>query len=182
MSGVNFVGKSAGLVTILEENDVTGSMETLDESCGAGESLVGSPANKTVPRGWSLAENGRVEAPDGKTYKNRRIALREMIISGLFSRAEVDLMRSCLKFEGWRHSQDIPAGWMTKSRHRNTLLVTSDGDLFESVASAAKFVEKYEKYFSQEDLDKIKKLHTMGKPKPIKREKEVDVKTDLYLV
>ena len=100
MSGVDFVGKFAGLVEVLEENDVTGSMETLNEACGAGGNSVGVPAKKTVPRGWSLAENGRVEAPDGKTYKNRRIALREMIISGLFSRAEVDLMRSCLKFEG----------------------------------------------------------------------------------
>ena len=182
MSGVDFVGKSAGLVTILEENDVTGSMETLDEACGAGESLVGSPANKTVPRGWSLAENGRVEAPDGKTYKNRRIALREMIISGLFSRAEVDLMRSCLKFEGWRPSQDIPDGWMTKSRNhnRNVLFVTGDGDLFESVSSAARFVEKYEKYFSPRDLDKIKKLKAKVnfKPKKKKMEQEIKKKTE----
>ena len=160
------------LVDILAENDAEDSLETLAEDCGPGARSAGS-----VPPGWSLAGNGKVAAPDGKIYKNRRIALREMIVSGLFSRAEVGLMRSCLKFEGWRHSQDVPAGWMTKQRNRNVLLVTSDGDLFESVVSAARFVQKYQKYYSQGDLDKIKKLQTMGKPKPIKREKDVEMKT-----
>ena len=128
------------LVDILAENDLEDSLETLAEDCGAGRRSAGS-----VPPGWSLAGKGKVAAPDGKIYRNRRVALREMITSGLFSRAEVGLMKSCLKFEGWRHSQDIPVGWLTKQRNRNVLFVTSDGDIFESVVSAARFVQKYQR-------------------------------------
>ena len=161
---------------ILAENDVEDSLETLDEDCGA-EAAAGG--KKTLPQGWRLTETGKVAAPDGKIYKNRRLALREMITSGLYSRAEVDLMRSCLRFEGWRPSLDIPSGWLTKLRKRNVLFVTTDGDLFESAAAAIRFVQKYEKYYSQADLDRISKLQTtLGKSKSRKKEKEVDLKVE----
>ena len=117
-----------------------------------------APVNN-LPKDWELIENGKIKAPDGKTYKSRRLALREMITSGLFTKLEVDQMRSCLKLEGWRQSPDIPSGWMTKTRNGKVLFITSDGDLFESITSASRFVEKYQKYFLPDDISKIELLN-----------------------
>ena len=136
--------------------------------------MKNNPSNKTIPKNWELTEKGELKAPGGKIYKNRRVALKEMVTSGLFTRPEVDMMRSCLKFEGWTESPDLPSGWMTKKRNRNknVMFATSDGDLFQSVVAAVTFVRKYQKYFSEDDIEKIEKLNIRGK-----REK-VDLKTE----
>ena len=69
-------------------------------------------------------------------------------------------MKSTLKHEGWRESDELPKGWMLKDmKDRKPHYLGLGGEIFESISKAAEFVTKYEKYFSQEDLNKIQELY-----------------------
>ena len=116
---------------------------------------------KTLPPGWRLkvlAHLTTVEAPDGAVYRSRRAALQNMIETGRYSQAEVDLMRKFLKFERWTTQESLPSGWMMKRRKKCVLLMARDGMQFNSIARALEFVQTYSLYFDDDDIEKMKKL------------------------
>ena len=78
----------------------------------------------TIPPGWSGKGGGRsffLRSPSGETFRSRRAAFEEMIISGKYQDAEINAMRDSLIHEGWEDSTDIPDGWKIKKRTSDTL-------------------------------------------------------------
>ena len=70
-------------------------------------------------------------------------------------------MKSMLKYEGWRESDRIPRGWMMRDAEADlvTQFLGLGGELYKSLSEAVEFVEKYKKYFYQEDIEKIRNVH-----------------------
>ena len=121
-----------------------------------------STEERKVPYGWSIKGEGRniyLTSPAGKTFKGRRLAFEYMINSGRYSVTEINEMKSSLKHEGWEKNGKLPRGWMLKEQKgRGPKLLGLGGELFDSIHKAANFMKKYEKYFRQEDLDKIQDM------------------------
>ena len=119
------------------------------------------PADATVPPGWScegVGSDTSIRSPGGELYKSRRHALVEMVNSGECSEEEINVMKSMLKYEGWRESDKIPRGWMMRDGEadQETQFLGLGGELYNSLTEAVEFVEKYKKYFYQEDINKIR--------------------------
>ena len=141
---------------LLEDSDMDDDdIDLLEKS-----EVAPTPINITVPPGWSCEGKGSdtsIKSPGGQLYKSRRHALVEMINSGKSSEEEISEMRSMMKHEGWEESDRIPRGWMMKEgvSGENTQFLGIGGEFFESLKDAMEFVEKYKKYFYQEDIDKM---------------------------
>ena len=121
--------------------------------------------DSTVPFGWSYKGEGfaaSIKAPNGKLYPSRRLAFADMLNSGKYSVKDIVMMKSTLVHEGWKSDVRIPKGWMLRKRLRSNgyRFIGQGGELFKSTIEALKFVEKYRKYFSEEDVDKIKKFNS----------------------
>ena len=136
-----------------EENDH--DMDVFEDTDIDNDDLLEErPADTTLPPGWSR-EGSSIKSPAGELYKSRRHALVEMVNSGEWSEEEVSVMRSKMKHEGWEESDRIPRGWMMKEGVSDTQFLGLGGEFFENVKEAADFVEKYKKYFYQDDIEKI---------------------------
>ena len=131
----------------------------------------------TVPLGWTVKGQGshmKVTSPTGGKFNSRRTAFVDMVNSGKYSVREIKEMKSCLKHEGWKTDEKLPKGWMMKQKKDKRLhLLGLGGELFDSVSKAAEFVTKYQKYFCQEDFEKILKMN-----KETKSNNSVNYKAD----
>ena len=139
--------------------------QMLDSFTEAFSHLRGRPAEArsepTVPPGWSCSVEGKITyitAPDGTAFRSRRSALENMLSSRKYPREEVELMKRFLRFENWTESSDLPPGWRIRRKKNHVFLMGNDGKLFESFSEAAEFVNRYSRYYSQEDVQKIIKL------------------------
>ena len=154
-----------------EEND--SEMELLDESDIDDNTFDISEASEleilnetkiskdtSLPRGWCLVNSNMVRSPSGQNFKSKRHALMDMINSGKCTVADINMMRSSMKEEGWQESDKIPRGWMMKNGRKNhgPQLLGVGGELFLSTKKAAEFVEKFKQYFYPEDLEKMRKM------------------------
>ena len=120
----------------------------------------------SVPKGWKIKTDGsRVSlmAPNGTTYISRRTAYQAMI-QERYPNEEIDAMRRTLKYDGWLDNSELPDGWKIKQMPNNVYLIDRGGELFKSYIEAAKFIETYFQYFSQEDMDKINRLARINQP------------------
>ena len=82
------------------------------------------PDDKYTPEGWKCAygqyfqEQRRkcFEAPDGTFCQGRRLAIVHMRTELNSPQADILLMRKgMIEEDGWKESEDIPEGWLTKS-------------------------------------------------------------------
>ena len=79
-----------------------------------------------------------------------------MKLSENCSMEEVEKYKERLKDEHcWIQSEDLPTGWMYKQFGSDMKLLGRGGELFENMNEAFEFVEKYQAYFSKEDMMKI---------------------------
>ena len=78
-----------------------------------------------------------------------------MKLSGNCSTEEVEKYKEQLKHEHWIQSEDLPTGWMYKQFGCDVKLLGRGGEIFENMNEAFEFVEKYQAYFSKEDMMKI---------------------------
>ena len=70
-------------------------------------------------------------------------------------------MKEKLTHEGWKISEKIPKNWLKRTvKYGPPQYVAQGGEFFESCLKAIKFVEKYKKYFDQEDQERINKMKT----------------------
>ena len=56
----------------------------------------------TIPNVWSMRGEGKgavLRSPTGLTYRSRRNAFEEMLISGKYSDEEIEAMKGCLIHE-----------------------------------------------------------------------------------
>jgi len=119
-----------------------------------------------VPKGWKVKTDGirpSYMAPNGNTYKSRRMAYHSMI-QERYPNEEIEAMRKTLKYDGWLDNSELPDGWKVKHSKNNVYLMDRGGEYFKSYVEAAKFVESYAQYFSQEDVDKINRLARVNQP------------------
>ena len=76
-------------------------------------------------------------------------------------------MRTCLKYEGWEESNQIPQGWMINRKKKAIILMEQGGKSFNSVPEAMKFVKLYQKYYSPENLQLLQNLPNNNKNHPL---------------
>ena len=61
----------------------------------------------TVPAGWSFkgvlasGKHFHLKCPKGTIYRSRADAFGKMYSSGKYSQEETELLKDCLKYEGW---------------------------------------------------------------------------------
>ena len=123
-------------------------------------------SDHSVPLGWRYKKSGRnfhLISPSGKIFKSRRAAFEFLSASGFCNSDEIKAMKSTLRYEEWMENENIPRNWMFKKLDCGGVrYVAQGGELFKSHSKAVSFVQKYEKYFTEED---VKKLMTHAKIK-----------------
>ena len=151
-----FVDEDDDDILILDEfdNDDTEDV-SLSETLDA-EIKVKPSEDKKVryyPVGWSYKRKSRkLISPSGEVFSSRRAALKAMVNSEEYSMGEIEEMRSSLRHERWRESEDLPRCWMIRDGSFGPEILGAGGEFFKTLTEAAKFVEQYEEYFYQEDL------------------------------
>ena len=173
----NFSGKIPGDIEMFDDSSLLIENSTMPEAFQPSTSDNEYKPDPTMPLGWSgrgVGSSLRIRSPAGETFRSRRAAFEEMIISGKYQDAEIEAMRDSLIHEGWEDSTDIPDGWKIKKRTYGTLLMEQGGRMFESSIKAHGFINKYRKYYSNEDYQKIlnlsnpkghqKRIYTNSKP------------------
>ena len=118
--------------------------------------------DQSVPPGWSYKgviasrKNFSLKCPLGNIYRSRADALTKMYSSGKYSKEEIQMIKDCLKYKGWEENENIPKGWRIKRvGHYSVFYLEQGGKKFKSAVKAFKFVKKYNKYYSEEDLEKL---------------------------
>ena len=119
------------------------------------------PDDKYTPEGWKCAygqyfqEQRRkcFEAPDGTFCQGRRLAIVHMRTELNSPQADILLMRKgMIEEDGWKESEDIPEGWLTKSYDSHgerdqptSVFVTHDYKYIKSTRGAVQelLVESY---------------------------------------
>ena len=128
-------------------------------------------SDRTVPAGWCYRGQGStafVKSPSGEVFRSRRQAFKEMVGAGSkHSVQEMLDMRTCLKYEGWEESKQIPQGWMINRKKKAIILMEQGGKSFNSVPEAMKFVKLYQKYYSPENLQLLQNLPNNNKNHPL---------------
>ena len=124
----------------------------------------------TLPEGWKKRRGkGKMEAemvlsPGGLQFRSRYNALLSMYKNSEGEK-EIAAMRSKLQFEGWETDEFLPSGWLYKrtwegmitggSISTNTVYLTREGKVFESVKLAVEFMESLEEY-KEKDVEQLK--------------------------
>ena len=152
-----FLGEDDEDILLLDEfeNDDTEDVslsETLDSKVAQSE----NGKSKYYPDGWSYKRKSRkLISPSGEMFKSRGAALKAMTNSEEYSMGEIEEMRSSLRHERWRESEDLPRCWMIRDGNDGPEILGAGGEFFKTLTEAAEFVRKYEEYFYQEDLEKF---------------------------
>ena len=108
---------------LLEESDDNNSNieETLIENMQHEKFNV----DETVPEGWSFEgkdyHHWKLTSPLGDVFRSRRVALKKMKQSGRYSIAEIEKMRTLLKYEGWSFNEKLPQGAYSDRRDNKEL-------------------------------------------------------------
>ena len=129
------------------------------------------PGDETVPRGWRMRRTGGREyilSPEGLQYMSRVVALTDMV-KRRCSEADIEQMRSKLKYEGWNTNSYLPKGWFWKmwegetrrqgdkqKFERNLFFVSREGVRLESFKAVIEFMEENKEY-TKKDIEKINK-------------------------
>ena len=105
-----------------------------------------------------------VLSPGGLQFRSRYNALLSMYKNSEGEK-EIAAMRSKLQFEGWETDEFLPSGWLYKrtwegmisggSLSTNTVYLTREGKVFESVKLAVEFMESLEEY-KEKDVEQLK--------------------------
>ena len=93
--------------------------------------------------------------PPSSAYSPEEESILIKLKLGSCSMQEVETCKEQLRKEQWNPSEDLPEGWMYKRFGDNLKLLGRGGEHFENMNEAFEFVEKYQAYFSRDDLMKI---------------------------
>ena len=105
-----------------------------------------------------LDEKPDVKLPPGPPFFGYSPAEESILIKlklGSCSVQEVQTYKEQLQKEQWSPSENLPDGWMYKVFADEFKLLGRGGELFENMNEAFEFVEKYQAYFSKDDMMKI---------------------------
>ena len=102
-----------------------------------------------------LDENPAPAGPPSSAYSPEEESILIKLKLGSCSMQEVETCKEQLRKEQWNPSEDLPEGWMYKRFGENLKLLGRGGELFENMNEAFEFVEKYQAYFSRDDLMKV---------------------------
>ena len=95
-----------------------------------------------LPTGWKV-NGGKVLSPEGLIYSDRVAALRHVsmeVCREVYSRAEVEQIRSSLAKEGWMEHTMLPEGWRVKRTNRFSAFLTRDATFLEDYSQAVKYL------------------------------------------
>ena len=110
----------------------------------------------TVPTGWRYkTKSKKLISTIGEVFRSRRGALKSMVNSEHYSIEEIEEMRSMLRHEGWRESDNLPRCWLIRDgrKKHGSEFLGPGGEYFTTMGKAAQFIFKYEEYFYNEDLE-----------------------------
>ena len=110
----------------------------------------------TVPTGWRYnTKSKKLISTIGEVFRSRRGALKAMVNSEHYSIEEIEEMRSMLRHEGWRESDDLPRCWLIRDGRKKNCseFLGPGGEYFTTLGKAAMFIFNYEEYFYNEDLE-----------------------------
>ena len=93
--------------------------------------------------------------PPSSCYSPEEESILIKLKTGSCSMQEVQTCKEQLRKEQWNISEDLPEGWMYKVFGEDLKRLGRGGELFENMNAAFEFVEKYQAYFSMDDLMKI---------------------------
>jgi len=108
--------------------------------------------NETVPKGWKIRKDEtnpdpiavEILSPQNICYKNRVNALKHMsleIARDVFTREEVEQIRSKLSHEGWGDHTMIPEGWKINRTKMWSSFLTKDGTVVSDYAAGLKMLK-----------------------------------------
>ena len=100
-----------------------------------------------LPEGWTVRNSkkqaGRFffNSPDGRYFHTLHTVL-EWMLKNDFPKKDVEVMKTNLKFEGWREVDYLPAGWLIVyyKPSNNFHYLSPDCQLFKSCKAATKFM------------------------------------------
>ena len=168
--------------TLLIENNGFGKKSQMNQTKGLEKECR---TDQTIPNGWSMRGEGKgavLRSPTGLTYRSRRNAFEEMLISGKYSDEEIEAMKGCLIHEGWEDREDIPSRWKIKKKGYGIFLMEQGGRIFSSTTKAIEFLRKYNKYYSVEDLEKLSRLTNCHKNANRKYPQEIPQQEQVQLI
>jgi len=119
-------------------------------------------SDETVPEGWKIRKDKKnpnsmaveILSPEDICYKNRVSALRHMSMEtarDVFTREEVELIRSKLAHEGWVDHTMIPEGWKINRTKTWSSFLTKDGTILEDYPAALKLLKDPKSKYTPQD-------------------------------
>ena len=93
--------------------------------------------------------------PPSSAYSPEEERILIKLKLGRCSMQEVQTCKEQLRKEQWNLSEELPDGWMYKRFGDDLKLLGRGGELFRNMNEAFEFVEKYQAYFSKDDMMKI---------------------------
>ena len=119
--------------------------------------------DQSVPSGWRIRnfvsrktkqQLTFLLSPGGTQFSNRRTALIHMIKHN-YPESDVSAMKKSLLQEDFEEHSLLPGGWLCKYSS-NMLLISDDGDTFESFLTASDMMRNNSKY-SDRDIENLEK-------------------------
>ena len=107
----------------------------------------------SVPRGWLVKKfegtnnKSHILSPDRVFFSARRVALKFMI-EKKYPDTEVEVMRKCLKYDGWLSDPRLPGKWLYRpllhkdSRLKIITFIDSEGNYFGSRTGAMRHLKQ----------------------------------------
>ena len=103
-----------------------------------------------LPDGWKVAltkhKNGsevkRYMSPEGELLGNLSKALKHILLNGIVSDEQMEILKDGLEYDGWGKETKLPDGWRVKRESNSESFLSPDLDFFSSRNDLNKFLEK----------------------------------------
>ena len=118
--------------------NAAGMVHRIEGKGGKGWSL----GNGLLPAGWKV-NGSQVLSPEGLIYPDRVAALRHLsmeLCREVYSRTEVEQIRSSLVKEGWMEHTMLPEGWRVRRTSKLSSFLTRDATVLEDYSHAVRYL------------------------------------------
>ena len=118
--------------------NAAGMVHSIGGNGGKGWSL----GNGLLPAGWKV-NGSQVLSPEGLIYPDRVAALRHLsmeLCREVYSRTEVEQIRSSLVKEGWMEHTMLPEGWRVRRTSKLSSFLTRDATVLEDYSHAVRYL------------------------------------------
>ena len=107
-----------------------------------------------LPAGWKV-NSSKVLSPEGLIYPDRVAALRHIsmeLCREVYSRTEVEQIRSSLVKEGWMEHTMLPEGWRVRRTSKLSSFLTRDATILEDYSHAVRYLTDSKNRFNSSDV------------------------------